>query len=611
MSQPEEMKKFVGVLTKDGDTLLIKPCSKKGKSSLYPLNSQNFSDAREDDVVLAERIATGGASQAKVMKILGQKDSPGILTKISLYEQGLSDIFSQAALKQAKSLTVPELGDREDLRDVPLVTVDGKDSRDFDDAIFAENTADGGMHLIVAIADVSWYVRPGDDLDKEAYPRGTSTYFPDRAVPMLPEDVSNGICSLKPQEDRAVMVFHHWIDKDGNRSKTTVNRGLMRSAARLTYEQLQAAKDGHPDAVTAPLMDTVVNPLYKAYTLLRKASEVRGAMDMDAPEYTFEIDATGKATKVAEAGREESHKVIAEFMILNNTAVNAVLKEKNMHGLHRVHDKPPQIVMHNKIGSLREYLATFGLALPAGEITSPLMFRDVMKKARQMPEGNMIINAIIRSMAKAECSTEDLGHFGLGFLPPEGYDWSTSPIRRYFDLEKHRELVTAFNLGAGGLDITRGPSREEMAAHINDAEKLSVMAERAAKDRFAADYLSTHIGEEFKGRITGVIGGGVFVRLNNTGSEGLLPVRSLPKDYYNFDDKAKTLTGKRNSLVFKPGDEMTVRVKEADGLTGSILFQPANNNKTPATALRQDFNKQNTKRPQRRKRHRNRHHRPG
>lgn len=606
MSPDTETKRFVGILTKDGGTLHLKPLNKKDRKSSFPLNSKDLMGATEGSIIVADRSTAGGLeTELKVKRVLGTKDTPGIFTLISLYELGLSEEFSQAALKQASGMTVPELGDREDLRSIPLVTVDGPTSRDFDDAIFAEDTPDGGKHLIVAIADVSWYVRPGDDLDQEALKRGNSTYLPDRAVPMLPEALSNGLCSLKPNEDRACLAAHLWIDKDGNLTGKKVTRALIKSAARLTYEQLQAARDGKPDAVTKPLMDTVVNPLYEAYDILKKASKARGTLDLSSPEYVTEVDAKGKAVNIALEDDSTSHDVIAEFMILANTATDQLLEEKGEIGVHRVHDLPPE----NKLASLREYLKPYGLTFPEGPITSPRDFKDLVEKASKMPEGRQIIGAVARAMSKAKYSTANIGHFGLALRI---YGHFTSPIRRYADLIQHRKLVKAFNLGAGAITPAQEKNLDKMVEQINKTELLSVKAERAANDRYAADYLSTQIGKEFKGRITGVIGGGVFVRLEGAGAEGMLPASYLPKDHYNFDAAARSLTGAHNGLVFKAGDDISVRVKQADGLTGSVLLAPANDNKASAPGQQNTHqNKpQNNKQSGGKKRNKNSGYRP-
>ncbi|MBU6475513.1 MAG: VacB/RNase II family 3'-5' exoribonuclease [Alphaproteobacteria bacterium] len=580
MARPDLSAHMVGILVKDNGALRLQPCHKRERSKLYILNSLGNSGAKEGDIVVVERLpGIKGAPKVDVTRVLGQRTSPGILTTISILEHGLKEEFSSAALNDAKAMTVPDLGNREDLRNIPLVTVDGPDSRDFDDAIFAEHTADGGMHLIVAIADVSWYVRPGSALDKVAYERGNSTYLPDRAVPMLPEDLSNGLCSLKPHVDRAVMAAHLWIDKDGNLTKKKITRGLMRSAARLTYTQLQAAQDGKPDATTAPLMNTVVTPLYEAYAILKKASQNRGALDLALPEYKAQVNDKGETVTVAASDNAESHQVIAEFMILANAAIDQLLDEAHAPCVHRSHAPPPE----KKLAVLREQLKAAGIDAPEDTIKSALDFKDVTEKARALPAEKAveIIQNIARAQSKAKYDTQEPSHFGLAL---ERYAHFTSPIRRYADLLNHRSLAEAFNLGAGGLDAAQKGRLDDMAAHINDTELRSVKIERSADDRYAADYLSKQPSRDFKGHITGVIGGGVFIRLDGIGCEGMLPVKFLPKEQYEFDQGKKTLTGASSGHVFRCGDEMTVRVKTADGLSGAILLAPANDNKAASAA---------------------------
>jgi ribonuclease R len=576
MRQPEVLSKnFVGVIPEDGGALAIKPCSKKERSTVYSLNPQRLNGAKPGDVVLAERPA-GGSHDAKILQVLGNKTTPGIFSTISLYEAGLSEKFSEAASKQAQGLTVPELGDREDLRDIPLVTVDGPDSRDFDDAIYAEDLPDGGKHLIVAIADVSFYVRPGDAIDQEAYKRGNSTYLPDRAVPMIPRELSNGLCSLNPHEDRACMVYHLYVDKDGNLVDKKINRGLMRSAARLTYEQLQAAKDGKPDATTAPLMDNVVNPLYEAYDILKAAAGKRGMLELGSNEYKTKVDADGKALHMVKEGDEASHDVIAQFMILANIAGDMTLNEARVAAIHRYHAAPPE----HKLKALSDFLGTVGLSLPPGANTDDQeTFRKIIEQAEKLPDGGESVKVAI-SMAQSKAIYDSAldGHFGLA-LPAYGHH--TSPIRRYADLMNHRALVTALGLGEGGLNDDQLERIQEIAEHITETEIKSDRAERAADDRYAADVVSRRIGEEFNGRVTGVIGNGFFVRLEDEGVEGaqgMVPVRTL-NDFYNFDPAAKTLTGSKKKKVYKSGDKISVRVKDADSLAGSITLTATNDNK--------------------------------
>jgi len=570
--------KIVGILTQHGGKLQLDPCDKKQKSIHYDLDAGNLNGARAGDVVVAESVPAKGAPQVKVTRVLGQRTSPGILSLVSLYERGLCEEFSKAALNEAKTMTVPDLQGREDLRAIPLVTIDGADSRDFDDAVFAESTADGGFNLIVAIADVSWYVLPGSELDKEAYARGNSTYFPDRVVPMLPEDLSNGLCSLKPHEDRACMAFHMTIDKDGNLTDYKIARGLMNSAARLTYEQVQAAKDGKPDAVTGSLMDTVINPLYAAFAVLRRARDDRGAMNLDMPEYKADVDGKGAIINVGKAARPESCKVIEEFMVLANVAAASTLEDKQAPCVYRNHDKPP-----SALEGLRDYLGTFGLTLPAGEITSPAAFRDVLEQAAKTPNGHLITKAVMRVQAKARYATDNIGHFGLAL---KRYAHFTSPIRRYADLLVHRSLAEAFNMGQGALDATQKAQIKDMAEHISETEILSAKAERSAHDRFAAAFLSKKVGEEFTGRIVNATSAGLFVRLDKAGADGLLPMRGLPQDYYDLDKAQHTLTGQKHGRVYRTGATITVRLKDADGLTGSVLLEAANDNSADIPGLK-------------------------
>jgi ribonuclease R len=574
MQDIRDTKNFVGIITEDNGALKIKPLNKKERSTLYPLNSSDLNGAKVGDVIIAQR-SNGGAADSKIVQVLGNKDTPAIIDKISLFEQGLKEQFSQAALNEAHGLTVPELGDREDVRNVPLVTVDGVDSRDFDDAIYAEKTKDGGMHLVVAIADVSWYVRPGDAIDQDAYKRGNSTYLPGLVTPMIPTELSNGLCSLNPGEDRACMVYHLWIDKDGNLTNKKISRGLMRSAARLNYGQLQAAKDGKPDATTAPLMDTVVNPLYDAYALLRKAADKRGMLDMSSPEYKAQVDANGKPIQIQQEGEETSHDVIAQFMILANVAGDQALTEAAVTAIHRYHAAPSE----QKIQALRAFLDTVGLTLPPNaDVNSQKTFLDLIEQARKLPGGGRdVIRAVTMAQSKAVYDAYRDGHFGLAL---SAYGHHTSPIRRYADLMNHRALVTAFNLGAGGLTDDQKAHMEDIAEHITDTEIKSARAERAADDRYAAAVVAQKVGQEFKGTITGVINGGFFVKLKGDGvdgAEGMVPLRTL-NDFYTYDPAARTLTGKKGH-VYKAGDEISVRVKDADGLIGSVTLTAANDNK--------------------------------
>lgn len=565
--------RIVGLIVVEDGQFRLKPCDKKKFNTCYQLTTEDLNGAKAGDIVVAETQGSKNLSNTKVTRIIGQENTPGILSLISLYEKGLKAEFSKAAKAEAKALTVADLNGREDLRKVPLVTIDGPDSRDFDDAVFAETLPDGGFHLIVAIADVSYYVRPDTALDDDAYVRGNSTYFPDMVAPMLPEEISNGLCSLNPHEDRAVMHCHINIDKDGNMTSYEFKRGLMNSAARLTYEQAQNAKDGNPDATTTPLMDTVINPLYAAYALLRKARETRGALDLDIPEQKEIVDASGKVVSVGSKARHESCKVIEEFMVIANVAAASALEDKNAPCVYRTHSSPQK---PGAVEELRRYLSNFSLTLPAGDIESASVFNDIMKQAASLPEAKQIANTILRAQAKASYDTKNIGHFGLAL---EKYAHFTSPIRRYADLLVHRSLVDAFNLGGGGLDDEQRKELQEMAEHISRTEFVSSKAERRAHERHATSRLAKKIGQEFNGRVTDVSKAGLSVRIKGAGTDdGLIPLRNLTDDVYDFDTKKYTLTGRTHGRVYKRGDSVKVTLEEADALSGNIVLKAANDN---------------------------------
>ena len=563
---------LVGLISVDANgQFLLTPCSKKD-NRIYVINAASMGGAGAGDIVLAKQdtLLSKARPQASVEKRLGLPTDPGILSLISAHEKGLRTAFNQAALDQTQGMTIPALQSRTDLRSVSLVTIDGADARDFDDAVFAEPTPDG-FHLIVAIADVSWYVRPGTELDKEAYLRGNSTYFPDRVLPMLPEKLSNELCSLKPGEDRACIAAHLWIDKAGQLQKYTFERALMKSAARLTYDQVQAAKDGHTDAVTAPLMATVINPLYAVYDVLRQARIDRGTMNLEGREYRAVVDrATGEIKDIVKRPSQESNKLIEEFMILANVAAASALEDKGAPCVYRVHDKPTSA---DRVDDLRTYLSTLGIVPPPGKADGPDFFNAALAAAAKTSYAAVVQDAILRVQAKAAYKTDNGGHFGLAL---KRYAHFTSPIRRYADLLVHRSLVEQFSLGAGGLDQVQSGNLAKMADHISQTELASQNAERSSNDRFAAAFLSPHKGKQFAGTVQSVTTAGVFVRFETLGAVGLVPWKSLPQDNYRLDEAARAIVGQQH--VYRTGAKMDIRVVEADGLKGSLLLEPANSN---------------------------------
>ena len=563
--------RVMGVFEPQPDgTGLIRPTSRKEKSNyLVPKGETNEVEAGE--LVLAD-ILPGrfyGLRQASVKERLGRLGAPRSVSLVAIYANDIPFEFPDAALAQAKDCGAAPLDHRTDLRDVPLVTIDGEDARDFDDAVWAEADPDpknaGGWHCLVAIADVSWYVRPDDALDREAFKHGNSVYFPDRVVPMLPEELSNGWCSLKPDEDRPCMVAEFWLDKVGNKLRHRFLRAMMRSAARLTYTQVQAAKDGRPDELTGPLLAPVIEPLYSAWTALFAARKERGVLELDIPERKVTIDAAGKVTSIDERERFDSHRLIEDFMIQANVCAAETLEQVHQPCMYRVHDQPSQ----EKLEGLREFLGSMDLKLVKGQQLKPAMFNIILEKVADSPNAQLVNEVILRSQAQACYSPENLGHFGLGLAR---YGHFTSPIRRYADLLVHRALVSGLKLGQGGLHPESMPKFVEWGEHISGTERRAATAEREAVDRYVTAFLADRVGAAFGAKVSGVTRFGLFVTLDATGADGLIPVSTLPEDFYVHDETHHCLVGKRTRRTFQLGQKLSVVLAEANTLTGSMQF---------------------------------------
>ena len=532
----------------------------------------------EGDLVVAEKLPPGAGyprskNPVRIVKLLGKKDDPRLISLIAIHSHGIPTEFPKTALKEAEGMEEPDLsGGREDLRAIPLITIDGADARDFDDAVFAEPDVnpnnEGGWHLLVAIADVSFYVRPHSALDKTALERGNSTYFADRVVPMLPERLSNDLCSLKPKVNRACLACHLWIDKNGRLVAHKFIRGLMRSAERLTYEEVDAAHKGYPDDKTGPLLETVIKPLYKAYSILKRAREIRGALEIDLPERKALINDKGIVTAIVPRHRLESHQLIEEFMILANVATAEALEKKEAPCIYRIHDSPSFDRLENTRGLLKE----MGYSLPKAEHLQPKNINHILHLSADKPDKELIHTLLLRTQSQAIYSPDNIGHFGLAL---EKYAHFTSPIRRYADLVVHRALVRAFGLGVGGLEDAENEALHEIAEHISQTERRSMVAERDVMDRFTAQYLSVNVGRDFPGKISGVTHFGLFVSLDESGADGLVPMRSLPRDYYVHDEKRHALIGKNTGRSYRLAQRVVVRLVEADPLRGSTVFEMA------------------------------------
>ncbi len=553
----------------------VHPTDKKDRNEYY-IPTDYVNGAEDGDLVMAELIPPSARhprskNPARIVEKLGKKDDPRLISLISIHTHGIPTQFSREAMSEAAKMKEPDLsGGREDLRQVPLVTIDGADARDFDDAVFAEPDRDpknpGGWHLIVAIADVSYYVQPHSALDKTAYDRGNSTYFADRVVPMLPERLSNDLCSLRPQVNRACLAAHLWIDANARLKSWKFVRGLMRSAARLTYEQVEDAHRGAPDDTTGPLLEPVIKPLYKAYGLLKQARERRGALELDLPERKAIINEKGVITDIVPRQRLASHQLIEEFMILGNVAAAQALEAKHAPCVYRIHDSPA----YDRLETTREFLKEFGYSLPKSDQLRPANINHILKLSAEREDKALIHTILLRTQSQAVYSPDNIGHFGLAL---EKYAHFTSPIRRYADLLVHRSLVRAYGLGEGGLTDQETQELAEISQHISTTERRSMLAERDVMDRFTAQYLSANVGKEFKGHIGSVTRFGLFVTLDETGADGLVPMRSLPRDYYIHDEKRHALVGKQHGRTYRLADPVIVRLVEADALRGSTLFE--------------------------------------
>ncbi len=512
-----------------------------------------------------------GLRKAKVVERL-EKDVKSF-SLIALHDHEIPIDLAPDAVAQAAAAGPAPAEGRTDLRDIALVTIDGADARDFDDAVWAEADTDpknpGGWHLVVAIADVSWYARPGDALDRSAFERGNSVYFPDRVVPMLPEALSNGWCSLNPDEDRPCLAVHLWIDAQGNPLGHEFVRGIMRSVARLTYEQVQAAHDGKADKTTKPLLRTVIEPLYGAYDAFVLARENRGVLELDLPERKVRIDEKGDVAGIEVVARHDSHRLIEEFMIAANVAAAETLSKKKKPCMFRIHDAPGT----EKLESLRQVLDGIGLKLPRGQVIKPAAFNELLARVADTPDAPVVNQMVLRTQAQAAYSPENIGHFGLAL---HKYCHFTSPIRRYADLLVHRALITALKLGKdgqGGDGLGDNPPDFEKAGeHVSMTERRASAAERDAIDRFTASWLASSEGAVFAGRIVGVHRAGLFVRLDETGADGLIPKRVLPHDTYIHDERRQSLCGKRTRKEFRLGDTVEVMLAEATPISGGLIF---------------------------------------
>ncbi|MCX7324632.1 MAG: ribonuclease R [Hyphomicrobiales bacterium] len=554
----------------------VESVEKKARGKEILIQRGDEGDAKDGDLVSVTLGKVGarsglGVQRGRIKERLGSVKSERAVSLIAIHTHGIPQEFSAAAIAEAESVKPATARGREDWRALPLVTIDPADAKDHDDAVHAapDDDADnpGGHVLTVAIADVAAYVKHGSALDREALERGNSVYFPDRVVPMLPERISNDLCSLRAHEDRPALAVRITLAADGRKLRHSFHRVLMRSMAKLAYEQAQAAIDGRPDDVTRPLLEPVLNPLWTAYAALRTAREGRQPLELELPERKLVLDAEGRVLRVMIPERLDAHRLIEECMVLANVCAAESL-ERALSGLmYRVHDEPSI----EKMRGLGEVLASIGQKLPKAGALQPALFNRILGTVKGTEHETFINEVVLRSQAQALYSPENIGHFGLNLRKYAHY---TSPIRRYADLIVHRALITHLRLGDDGLRADT--SRKELVRIgelISASERRAMAAERETIDRLVAYFLADQIGASFEGRIAGVTKSGLFVKLNETGADGFVPAATIGADYYAYDEAAHSLTGSRSGESFRLGDTVSVKLVEVAPVAGALRFE--------------------------------------
>ena len=564
--------RIVGIFRAGAEGGRILPID-KGEAHQWVVSAGQTNDAKDGELVEAEHIGPKGRlglPKARIVARLGDPTAPRAVSLIAIHQHGIPDHFPDAVIAAADAALPADMDfvrtGREDLRDLPLVTIDPSDARDHDDACYAQPDGHGGHTLWVAIADVAHYVRPQSPLDREARKRGNSTYFPDRVVPMLPDTLSGDLCSLHQGVPRPVIVAKIRIDATGHKTGHSFSRAMMQSHASLTYEQVQSAMDGAPDAQTAPMLDPVIRPLYAAFAALMQARDARQPLELDLPERRIELDDSGKVTSVAFKDRLDAHRLIEEFMVLANVCAAESLTAKKTPLLFRVHEEPNPA----KLDALREVVQSTGLVLAKGQVLKTAHLNRLLEQAKGTDHAELINISTLRSMTQAYYGPENFGHFGLAL---RNYAHFTSPIRRYSDLIVHRALISAHRWGPDGLSPTDIEQLTETGEVISDTERRSMMAERDTTDRYLAAFLSDRIGAEFAGRISGIARFGVFVKLDETGADGLIPIRSLGNEFFHHDADSQTLMGATTGLLIGLGQRVVVKLAEAVPVSGGLILE--------------------------------------
>jgi ribonuclease R len=523
--------------------------------------AEGIGDAGPGQVVVVRIVKQPSARRSavgEIVAVLGHADEPGIATDIAIYSHQLPCEFDDEVIAAARAfgdeIEAEAASGRLDLRDTPLITIDGADARDFDDAVHAEER-DGGFRVLVAIADVAEYVRPGQPLDESARERGTSVYFPDRVIPMLPETLSNGLCSLNPEVDRLCLVCEMRIDERGKVTSSRFHEAVIRSHARLTYDQVRRIMESGDPELTERFGHVLSNlqALHRVFRQLFRRRERRGALDFDSQQVYFEFDTEGRVADIRVQQRHDAHRLIEELMVAANVEAAKFVGRAKVPMLYRVHEPPPS----EKLEGLEEFLRAHGIDVRWSEEPDPQQFAAIQKKAAGRPDENLVNAQLLRSLSLAVYQPENKGHFGLAL---EHYAHFTSPIRRYPDLLLHRAIKHLLRGGERG-DFDYSPARmEELGRHCSFTERRAEDAARDVDERLKCQFMQRHVGDDFAGIISGVTSFGLFVELDELGVSGLVHITALPNDYYNFDPVSSSLTGKRRGRRYRLSDPVKVEV---------------------------------------------------
>src|SRR6476469_7584652 len=616
----------LGVVRRDGERHWLSPVDKRERRELA---IADLKDAEAGDLVLCEVTGRPPRVNARVDAVLGDPFAPRSFSLIAIHKHGLRHEFAKEAIDEAHRVaklridpprngegdrrakrggggggvpggdpppsvadataTSPSRGgyEREDLTHLPIVAIDPEDARDHDDAIWAEaakeSDNEGGWNAIVAIADVSFYVRPGSELDREARGRGNSVYFPDRVVPMLPEELSADICSLKEGEDRAALACHLKISKDGELTDWRFTRAKVRIAANIAYEDAQAAIDVAEEArieVSSPtcsmppiegpvpqeLVDKALKPLWSCWRALFAARQKRDPLELDLPERRVMLDEKGRIASIAPRDRLDAHRLVEDFMIAANVAAARALEAKKAPVMYRVHEPPSR----EKLVALKDYLSTFNIEFALGQVIKPGTFNRIIERLGEAEGREEIMEQLLRTQMQARYGPERLGHFGLALAT---YAHFTSPIRRYADLLVHRALVSAYRLGEGGLPPEDVEHFEQIGEQISMLERRAMEAERETIDRYVAAFLADQVGQLVECRITGVQPFGFFATVEELGGDGLVLAKDLGQEYFRYDEAARLLVGDETGETYRVGQRLTLRLAEANPVSGSLRFE--------------------------------------